>query len=98
MICFLLRSEYVFAQEMKEYAADGLGAISVLFTDNQSTIGMILGLRALLDEESEFPKGQNNMGEHYRRVVELCSVRTSGSQRLNVCSSSSFPSKFCSER
>ena len=50
----------VFTWEQKEYAEEGLEWIPVLFCDNRPILDLFLskpvGMLALLDEESRFPK------------------------------------------
>lgn len=55
-------TQHIFKLEQKEYESQGVKWESIPFTDNQSCLDLIEGLRppgvlALLDEESRFPKG-----------------------------------------
>lgn len=54
-------NQHIFSQELSEYESEGISSVHVLFKDNQPTLELFvrkpLGLFALLDEESRFPKG-----------------------------------------
>lgn len=53
-------NEHIFKLEQDEYASEGIQWSALDFRDNQGCIDLIekkLGLLALLDEESRFPKG-----------------------------------------
>jgi myosin heavy subunit len=53
-------SQHIFTQELSEYAAEGISSSTIMFKDNQATLDLFLrklGLFALLDEETRFPKG-----------------------------------------
>jgi myosin-3 len=56
-------NQHVFAWEMQEYINEGVQAYEISFTDNRSCIDMCMakpmGLLALLDEESHFPKASD---------------------------------------
>lgn len=54
-------NQHIFAWELQEYEAEGVEGVEVDFEDNRPVLDMFLmkpmGLLALLDEESLFPKG-----------------------------------------
>ncbi|XP_076088130.1 myosin-IIIb-like isoform X1 [Mytilus galloprovincialis] len=74
-------NQHIFAWEMAEYKSEGLEGIQVSFIDNHPLLDMFLmkpmGLLALLDEESHFPKAtdaslvekfhKNIQSKHYSR-------------------------------
>ncbi|MEY3403156.1 MAG: hypothetical protein RLZZ86_2772, partial [Cyanobacteriota bacterium] len=53
-------NQHVFAWEMQEYMNEGIDGSEITFSDNRPVLDMFLakpmGLLALLDEESRFPK------------------------------------------
>ncbi|KAL5006119.1 hypothetical protein ScPMuIL_017277 [Solemya velum] len=53
-------NQHIFAWEMQEYRTEGLECVDISFVDNRPVLDMFLmkpmGLLALLDEESHFPK------------------------------------------
>ena len=53
-------NQHIFAYEQQEYIKEGLDIKQIAYTDNSDILNMILqkplGLFALLDEESRFPK------------------------------------------
>ncbi len=53
-------NQHVFAWEQQEYLNEGIDGSEINFTDNRPVLDMLLakpmGLLALLDEESRFPK------------------------------------------
>ncbi|XP_014669755.1 PREDICTED: myosin-IIIb-like [Priapulus caudatus] len=56
-------NQHIFAWEMAEYKAEGIDGSNIDFIDNRPVLDMFLakpmGLLALLDEESHFPKATN---------------------------------------
>lgn len=77
-------NQQIFSWEMEEYRSEGISLEQVVFTDNRPVLDMFLqkpiGLLALLDEESRFPKAtdftlvekfhKNIEGPHYERSKE----------------------------
>eukprot|EP00117_Sycon_ciliatum_P007630 scpid20349/ scgid0053/ Myosin-IIIb len=57
-------NQHIFAMEQAEYTSEGISASSVPFLDNSPCLAMFLqkplGMLALLDEESRFPKATDN--------------------------------------
>lgn len=53
-------NQHVFAWEMQEYMNEGIDGSEITFVDNRAVLDMFLakpmGLLALLDEESRFPR------------------------------------------
>ncbi|XP_074662164.1 myosin-IIIb-like [Tubulanus polymorphus] len=74
-------NEHIFAWELQEYKNEGVDGSNIEFTDNRPVLDMFLlkplGLLALLDEESHFPKAtdhtlvakfhKNIKNKHYSR-------------------------------
>lgn len=74
-------NQQIFSWEMEEYRSEGISLEQITFTDNRPVLDMFLqkpiGLLALLDEESRFPKAtdftlvekfhKNIEGPHYER-------------------------------
>ncbi|XP_071961883.1 myosin-IIIb-like isoform X2 [Antedon mediterranea] len=56
-------NQRIFAWELQEYSQEGIPKSSIKFTDNQATLdlflGKPLGIFAILDEESRFPKASD---------------------------------------
>lgn len=57
-------NQHVFAWEMQEYMNEGIDGSEITFIDNRPVLDMFLakpmGLLALLDEESRFPKANDS--------------------------------------
>lgn len=57
-------NQHVFAWEMQEYMNEGIDGSEITFVDNRPVLDMFLakpmGLLALLDEESRFPKANDS--------------------------------------
>jgi len=57
-------NQHVFAWEMQEYMNEGIDGSNIAFVDNRPVLDMFLakpmGLLALLDEESRFPRANDS--------------------------------------
>lgn len=70
-------NQHIFTWEQQEYMAEGIPVDLVEFSDNRPVLDMLLskpmGLLALLDEESRFPRATNRslIGKHFRCVINV---------------------------
>ncbi|XP_021363725.1 myosin-IIIb-like isoform X3 [Mizuhopecten yessoensis] len=67
-------NQHIFAWEMQEYQNEGLEVLDITFVDNRPLLDMFLmkplGLLALLDEESHFPKATDkSLVEKFHRNI-----------------------------
>ncbi|XP_060080055.1 myosin-IIIb-like [Ylistrum balloti] len=67
-------NQHIFAWEMQEYKNEGLEMLDITFVDNRPLLDMFLmkplGLLALLDEESHFPKATDqSLVEKFHRNI-----------------------------
>ncbi|XP_033727991.1 LOW QUALITY PROTEIN: myosin-IIIb-like [Pecten maximus] len=67
-------NQHIFAWEMQEYTNEGLEVLDITFVDNRPLLDMFLmkplGLLALLDEESHFPKATDrSLVEKFHRNI-----------------------------
>lgn len=75
-------NEYVFVWELEEYAADGVKGINVEFKNNKPILDLFLqkpvGILALLDEESRFPKASDlTLVEKFQDNIQSEYMKTS---------------------
>ncbi|XP_061169935.1 myosin-IIIb-like isoform X3 [Saccostrea echinata] len=68
-------NQHIFAWEMQEYRAEGLEGVDISFVDNRPLLDMFLmkpmGLLALLDEESHFPKATDmSLVEKFHKNIQ----------------------------
>jgi myosin III len=68
-------NQHVFAWEMQEYLNEGIDGSEIVFVDNRPVLDMFLakpmGLLALLDEESRFPKANDaTLVEKFHRNIK----------------------------
>ncbi|CAG5130111.1 unnamed protein product, partial [Candidula unifasciata] len=67
-------NQHIFAWELEEYKNEGISATSVTYVDNRPILDMFLskpvGLLALLDEESHFPKATDStlVGKFHQNI------------------------------
>ncbi len=70
-------NQHVFAWEMQEYMNEGIDGSEITFVDNRPVLDMFLakpmGLLALLDEESRFPKANDStlVGKIFSKIIYL---------------------------
>ncbi|XP_052720135.1 myosin-IIIb-like isoform X3 [Crassostrea angulata] len=68
-------NQHIFAWELQEYRGEGLEGVNISFVDNRPLLDMFLmkplGLLALLDEESHFPKATDmSLVEKFHKNIQ----------------------------
>ncbi|KAK3082812.1 hypothetical protein FSP39_006063 [Pinctada imbricata] len=83
-------NQHIFAWELQEYKNEGLEGVGVTFVDNRPLLDMFLmkplGLLALLDEESHFPKATDmSLVEKFQKNIRNANFSRPKGDNLNFC-------------